>query len=142
VSEWRLFSEIKPWTTNAERSWHFQKRAKRVKQTREAFYELAQDVPLLKAVTVAAIPIARDKRGLQDVAACYPAVKAAIDGLVDAGVIEDDDQRFVTAITFYPTEVRGHDGLELVIKENDASDHRRTQEGKSGAHPRPEAQAP
>lgn len=44
----------------------------------------------------------------QDVAACAPAVKAAIDGLVDAGGLPDDSPQYVAKVTFLPpVNVRG-----------------------------------
>lgn len=49
---------------------------------------------------------------LQDTGACHPAVKAAIDGIVDAGVLLDDSPQYVKSIRFLPTE-RGKDGLTL-----------------------------
>jgi hypothetical protein len=56
------------------------------------------------------------KRGrLQDTAACNPSVKAAIDGLVDAGVVPDDTGQHVREITFLPC-VRGDDALTIIIK--------------------------
>lgn len=48
-------------------------------------------------------------------AACYPTVKAAIDGIVDAGVIEDDDDRHLIAVTFYPVQYGKTQGLRLRI---------------------------
>ncbi len=121
MNTWTLFYGERPWTTNAERSWHYHKRAKAVRETREAFMLLAHQmkVPKLAAIKVAATPLAKDRRGIQDVAACYPAVKAAIDGLVDAGVVIDDDPRYVTSLTFLPTKVTGVDGLEIEIGESD-----------------------
>jgi hypothetical protein len=38
----------------------------------------------------------------QDVGACNPAVKAAIDGLVDAGILPDDSPEFVRSLVFLP----------------------------------------
>ena len=52
---------------------------------------------------------------LQDTAACNPSVKAAIDGIVDAGVIPDDTGEFLPQITFLPCK-RGHNALELTIE--------------------------
>ena len=121
---WRLEDTTRPWTTNAERGWHYHKRAQRVKETREVFGLLArqQRVPKMEAVRIDVVPLAINRRGIQDVAACYPAVKAAIDGLVDAGVVADDDPEHVKAICFYPTQVIGRDGLRVVITEATASD--------------------
>ena len=56
------------------------------------------------------------KRGrLQDTAACNPAAKAAIDGLVDAGIVPDDSGDYVRQITFLPC-VRGEDQLTIIIQ--------------------------
>lgn len=62
-------------------------------------------------------PLALSRRWRPDVAACYPAVKAAIDGLVDAGVLDDDDDRFLLAVTFLPVSVCGKEGLQLTVLE-------------------------
>jgi len=48
----------------------------------------------------------------QDVGACNPSVKAAIDGLVDAGVLPDDSSMFVRSITYLPAKT---DKNSLVI---------------------------
>lgn len=53
----------------------------------------------------------------QDVGACAPHVKAAVDGLVDAGVIRNDTADIVQRITYHPPIVCGHNGLRLVITE-------------------------
>ena len=57
----------------------------------------------------------RDRRRRSDVGNVYPAAKAAIDGLVDAGVIPDDNDRYVEAITFRPSLILGHAGLRLLV---------------------------
>lgn len=116
---WQLTHHEKPWTVNAERSWHFHKRARAVKEVRNAFAWLAVEskVPALAAVRVSVVPLAKDRRGIQDVAACMPAAKAAIDGLVDAGVIPDDNPSHMRSLAFYPTQVTGTAGLRLVVTE-------------------------
>ena len=85
----------RPWTTNAERKLHHMERAAKVKDTRQAFGWMAkaQQVPKCSAIRVFATPLAKDRRWQQDVGACFPAVKAAIDGLVDAGILPDDEQK-------------------------------------------------
>ena len=92
-------------------------RAAVVRETRErvAWIARAARIPKLDAIAVTAIPLARDKRWRPDVAACYPAVKAAIDGLVDAGIIVDDTDAHLLSITFLPREVVGRDGLRIII---------------------------
>lgn len=110
---------VRPWTTNSERTWHYQKRAKVVKETRERWFYLAKEarVPRLKKIKVAVVPLAKDRRWKPDVAACYPAVKAAIDGLVDAGVIPDDNPTHLESITFFSVNVCGREGMRVIISE-------------------------
>ena len=105
----------KPWTTNAERAGNRWQRAELVKTWRTAFKFLAlqQRIPMLTDVTITAQPHQKSGR-LQDVSACNPAVKAAIDGLVDAGVMQDDSPEFLTAITFLQP-VRAENALTLHI---------------------------
>lgn len=110
---------VRPWTTNSERTWHHYKRASTVKDARERWALLAKaaQVPRLTRIRIDAVPLAKDNRWRSDVGACYPAVKAAIDGLVDAQVIPDDNPKHLDAITFHAPQVVGRDGLRLVISE-------------------------
>lgn len=116
---WHLVDLERPWTTNAERQWHYHKRAQIVRdaRTRWAWHALTARIPRLDRVEIDARPLAKDRRWRPDVGACYPAVKAAIDGLVDARVLDDDDDRHVVAVRFLPCEVEGRDGLSLIIRE-------------------------
>ena len=103
-------------TTNAERKGNRWGRAEHVKEWREAFAWIAKKerVPRMKWMNVTAQPF--QKRGkLQDTAACNPSVKAAIDGLVDAGVVPDDTGDYVRMITFLPCK-RGDDQLTIIIQ--------------------------
>lgn len=117
--QWTLTHSQRPWTANSERRWHYQKRAAVVREWRTAFAWLAraERIPNLYRVSICAQPLALSRRWRPDVAACYPAVKAAIDGLVDAGVIPDDDDSHLTALTFLPVKVCGKEGLEITILE-------------------------
>ena len=113
---WILTYPKKPLTTNAERKGNRWGRAEHVKEWREAFAWIARKhrVPRMRWISVIVQPA--QKRGrLQDTAACNPSVKAAIDGLVDAGVIPDDSGEFVRDITFLPCH-RGDDSLTLIIQ--------------------------
>ena len=93
-------------------------RAQKVRDMRSAFGWLtkSQRVPLLDAISVIATPLVTDRRSMQDVGACFPAVKAAIDGLVDAGVILDDDPRYLKVLTFKAPEVGDVNGLRLEVE--------------------------
>lgn len=116
--EWILIYEgERPWTVNAERKMHYHTRAKKVKHYREAFYDLAleSDLPQMRSIGVEATPVLGDRR-LQDIAACNGAVKAAVDGLVDFGIIPDDSNEWLKWIKFYPCLVNpGKNGLILKI---------------------------
>ena len=96
-------------------------RAAKVRDMRDSFGWLAkaEQVPALPAIKVYATPRAKDRRWKQDVGACFPAVKAAVDGLVDAGVLPDDNPQFVRALTVFPAEIGDVDGLRIVIEEGD-----------------------
>ncbi len=116
-----LTYEKRPLTTNAERSGNRWGRAEHTREWRDAFAWIArrEKIPRMRWINVTVQPF--QKRGrLQDTAACNPSVKAAIDGLVDAGVIPDDTGEYVRMITFMPC-VRGDDQLTLIIQgEQDA----------------------
>ena len=70
-------------------------------------------VPMLDKVKVQACPWLKGKRS-QDVGACMRAVKAAIDGLVDAGVLPDDTPAHVLSLEFLPPAL-GAETDELVL---------------------------
>jgi crossover junction endodeoxyribonuclease RusA len=99
---YRLEFSKRPWTTNAERAGNHWERARLVKEWRNAFHLLAKEakIPPMKWMAVTAEPFSDAKGRQQDVAACNPAVKAAIDGLVDAGILPDDSPQYLTSVTF------------------------------------------
>jgi len=98
---------------------HYHKRAKLVKETRETWGWLAraQRIPSLDGIRVSATPLIRNHQAVADVAACYPTVKAAIDGFVDAGIITDDDPFHVPTITFHAPTLARTEGLRIQITE-------------------------
>lgn len=111
----RIEVPLKPWTTNAERKQgHWATRAKRTKEFREAFHRAALSHPPLAWCIITVEPF-QAKGILADTAAHNPAVKAAIDGLVDAKIVENDTAEYVRAITFLPV-ARGRDGLALIVE--------------------------
>lgn len=66
------------------------------------------------AVTVQ--QLSKDRRWLQDVGAQMPAVKAVVDGIVEAGLIPDDNPQYLTALTFLRPDICGRDGLRVTIE--------------------------
>lgn len=94
--------------------------AKLVEETRGRWHLLAVEeaVPYLRRARITVLPLHRDLRSPQDVAACAPEAKAAIDGLVDAGVLVDDDAEHLISVTFLPPLRNcGTDGMALLIEE-------------------------
>lgn len=114
---WTLWYEARPWTGNKDREMHYHVRAKLTREWRHAFCILAkqQRIPHLDWAQIVAIPHQRTRQYTADVSACYPAVKAAIDGIVDAHVLKDDKPIYVPRIIFEAPIIDGHDGLELRI---------------------------
>mgnify|MGYP003124433084 FL=1 len=117
TEEWIIEDNERPWTANAERRWHYHKRARIVKETRERFawFALEAKIPKQDCITISATPLLARKVSIPDVASCYPAVKAGIDGLVDAGIIPDDDPCHVRRISFHAPEFGDKDGLRIVV---------------------------
>jgi crossover junction endodeoxyribonuclease RusA len=110
--------EKRPWTLNAERTWHYHKRAQHVKEWREVFCLLAlqQKIPKLKVISLIVEPIIRDARSLPDLASCFPSYKAGLDGIVDAGVIPDDGPKYVKAVLFRAPKIeKGRDALIITV---------------------------
>lgn len=115
----------RPTTVNKSRTMHYRARAADDKWWREmAFANLAgsglgprrQPVPTPVIVTATPLLVERN-RWLQDPGACYPSVKAALDGVVDAKVIPGDTGEFVAEIRMRPPRFGEVDGLELLIEE-------------------------
>lgn len=117
MTTYRLEYTRRPWTENAMRREHFHTRARLVDEWRRAFCLLAREarVPPLAAISVQVVPHVKNRRSLPDTAACFGAVKASIDGIVDAGVLVDDGPDVVRSVCFHAAEIRGYDSLVLLI---------------------------
>lgn len=109
----------RPLTVNAVAGLHRQQWASITRETREAWGWLTRGalVPSLAGCTIVAQPLHANRRSPQDVAACAPEAKAAIDGIVDAGVIPNDDATHLLSVTFLPPDICGRDGLRIEITE-------------------------
>lgn len=117
AKRYEIFDKQRPWTANAERTWHYHKRADMVRRTRERFAWLTiqQRIPLLDQIIVIAEPHVRNGRSVPDVGACFPTVKAAIDGIVDAGVLLNDTADHLIGLMFLPPRISGFDGLTIHV---------------------------
>lgn len=119
MREWLLTYPKRPWTVNAERRMHYHARAKLVKEWREVYAEMVkeQGIPALNTIGIEVYVTSRTK-ALADTGACFAAHKAAVDGIVDAGVVPDDKGEYVKWITFYPVNyLQGIDSMTIKIVE-------------------------
>ena len=108
----------RPFTTNGERRLVPMQRAHLVKKWREAFRYLAVEANIphyLRDVSIIVTPYYKDNRAVSDCGGVAPAAKAAIDGLVDANVMEDDNPKFLKFLGFRAPVIGHGDGLELEI---------------------------
>lgn len=120
---WSLTIPLPVWTVNSQRQLHHHALAKLVREYRGTTAMLIRSmrIPRLDRVAIEATPFGPQIR--QDVGACYPAVKAAIDGLTDdrvngliavERVLPDDTPDHVCTITMHQPR-RGPHGLYLLI---------------------------
>lgn len=110
----------RPFTVNDAKKTHHMKWAKLVEEVRGRWHLLALEagVPHLERARFTVLPLHRDMRSPQDVAACAIEFKAALDGLVDAGVLDDDAGEFVLGELFLPPlRGCGHNGMAVLIEE-------------------------
>lgn len=110
----------RPVTVNASRRMHWRRRAEE-----DAMWRMAAKVSCLQQVgrvrftgrvCITALPITAVTWYEQDPGGCYPSVKAAVDGLVDARLMVGDTGAHVAWIKMRPPEVRDWEGLELTIE--------------------------
>lgn len=114
----------RPWTLNAERSGgggqshgHWSKTRKMTAEWREAFWALAlRDRVQFRSAHIV-VRIAQ-RSPLADTGNAYGAVKAAIDGLVDAGVLPGDGSNHVLSLTMLAPERvarSGEEGVTVIL---------------------------
>jgi len=105
----------RPWTVNSERSGNRWTRAKNTKEWRQAYRDAILDHGCHQ-LTQARISVFLEMKGrLQDTGACMPAVKAAVDGMVDAGLFLDDTGEHVESIEFHAPERAKTDYITLIV---------------------------
>jgi hypothetical protein len=112
----------KPWTFNAERAFrHWSERSQATQEWRHAFKMLAKEarVPAMERVRIEVHHLHKPigKRPWPDPVACAGAAKAAIDGVVDAGVLPDDNGKYLQSVEFFAPEESNKDGLVLVLED-------------------------
>lgn len=113
----KIIIERRPFTVNRLFTAHHMVRAKLNKQWRQEAHAQALGFEPVKTPVKVFAWLMQSDRHYQDCGAMYPAVKAAIDGLVDAGVIPDDTPEYLSSIeTFSPIYSPGRDAVMLVVK--------------------------
>ncbi len=108
----------RPPTANTLRRVNYYRAASLIREWRNAsriLWHNASSTELECPVTVGVVPLHKDRRSPQDVAACAPAAKACIDGAVDAGVLPDDTAEFVSRVVFCVPVFVGVDGLRVTL---------------------------
>lgn len=120
---WVLRYDARPLTVNQERAGHWRAHRAATREWRQTFHLLAiaEKVPHLEACTIDVVVIRKDRRAAPDPGGVLPAAKAAIDGLVDAGVLDDDSDRYVRALTFLPHRIEACNALELTVRRYEAA---------------------
>ena len=116
TGQWSLSHNERPITANKYRNLHHQAAADYNRSWRAAFFALAKEakVPACQVIEITVQKV-QAKGTLSDTMAEAPVVKAAIDGLVDAGVIPDDTGKHLAAVTFLPPVKGDKDTLTLRI---------------------------
>lgn len=124
LTAFTLRYDQRPWTLNVERQGNRWKRADLVREWRKAFAVLAkaEKIPQLERVFVLASPEVATRRSIPDTGACIGAAKAAIDGLVDAGVLDGDGPDRVLLLAFSAPIVTGRDALVVHVIDASTTD--------------------
>ncbi len=92
----------RPLLANQAHQMHYRTLGRIRKQYRDGAATLAraQRIPHHDTIAVTAHAEYPNRRNLPDADAIAPSVKSILDGLVDAGVIDDDGPAYVTAVTY------------------------------------------
>lgn len=99
---------------------HWSKRASGTSTIRMVARNLSVNIPRLEKVKIRGIYYAANNRR-RDTSNLFPSFKAAIDGLVDSGVLKDDSDRYVVSLEI----MRGEGvipGGQIVIEVIDVGD--------------------
>lgn len=113
----------RPPTSNQRRRehWRTSQRSAGAWRAAGAWAALEGRVTPFSSVSIEAWGRYPNRRGLPDPDGISPAVKSALDGLVDRGVIEDDRAPYVLALTYRaPVVAPGPPALVLVLTEEHA----------------------
>ena len=113
-----------PLTVNSARrkgEWSYRTELANWRAWAKAAAEEAGYGPIGSPVGARVTHLRKNRAAMPDVGACYFAVKAVIDGLVDAGVLPEDGPDVVQRLVFERPEIVGYHGLRVVIVERSAA---------------------
>lgn len=112
---WCLIHYELPWTANQARVMNRYKLAQNTKNWREAYWALAKQakVPKMKSAEIHYVSLL--KRMSRDLVSEAPSAKAALDGIVDAGVLEDDRPPFVRFVGFHSPMRNSRPGMAMFV---------------------------
>jgi crossover junction endodeoxyribonuclease RusA len=103
---WRIEFPPRQELLNANQRLHYKPKGRITRQLRGDAFKLAKHhkVPRLKRAQVVCFydPPTRGRSAAKDVHNLYPTGKALVDGLVDAGVLEDDRDEFLVGPDMRP----------------------------------------
>lgn len=108
--------ECKADTANKWRTYHYHKCASITRKWKDAFFWLAKSNPQAFIDPVDIVVYHETKGRLPDVGSCMHNVKAAIDGLVLAGILPDDNPKYLRSLRFMAPVKTGRDALTLHIE--------------------------
>lgn len=107
---------------NANDRIHYKTRAKKVERLRTEAFRVVGKYPMtFSRVKITCIFRAPDNRR-RDTANLYPSFKSALDGIVDAGVLHDDNDKYVTSLTLMRGEnlpKQKYGQLILILEEDE-----------------------
>lgn len=116
---WTIEHPLRPIPENELRKMHYRPRAEYVAAWRYTFKQLAKAkrIPKLDAAIVTVVQTCRTGTTLPDAGANFNTAKAAIDGIVDAGVLRNDGPAHLHAITFVAPTHATKDRFLLLIED-------------------------
>ena len=110
-----FYYKARPWTVNSERAGNRWTRAKNTKEWRTVFAD-ATRLYECHQLTQARVSVFLEMKGrLQDTGACMPAVKAAVDGMVDGGLFLDDTGDHVECLEFHAPQRAKYDFITILV---------------------------
>lgn len=113
--EVRFLLTTKQLLNTNQRLYHHE-RAKRVKFLRNMAFTLGRRLDPIRTPVQLHVTFHPATNHRRDTPNLYPTAKALLDGLVDAGVLPDDNDRVITQYTFHPGKKRTDGKNEMILR--------------------------